>query len=454
MHNRMHDWSYNLGFTESAWNMQRDNAGKGGLGNDPELGYAQSGAQAGARNNANQGTPPDGVSGYSNMYLWQPLAGSFYAPCVDGDYDMSVIGHEYGHAISNRMAGGPDRGLSGLQAGGMGESWSDLMATEYLQEYGYVPVERRRRRPMGAYVTGNANRGIRNYNFSKSPLNYSNVGYDLTGPQVHADGEIWSATHSDIRSAFMARYGAGDAATQRSCADGRDAPSTACPGNRRWIQLVFDAWLLMPSGAVSMVDARNAMLAADLLRFGGANQDLLWNGFADRGLGKDALVRRAATTTSRRRRSTRPTATPRPCGSRPTDEDGRPVAGAKLFVGEYTARSTPVADTDPATPLPDQFRIDARRDDLHGDGARAWPRRRSASTAKPGQIRDLPVALLTNLASTPGRRHDHRRGRRRPGHGRRRRGLDGHHGRRSRPRRRRRSPSTSPVVARWSARSR
>ena len=29
MHNRMHDWSYHLGFTEATWNMQRDNFGLG-----------------------------------------------------------------------------------------------------------------------------------------------------------------------------------------------------------------------------------------------------------------------------------------------------------------------------------------------------------------------------------------------------------------------------------------
>ncbi|GAA4118160.1 hypothetical protein GCM10022415_16720 [Knoellia locipacati] len=396
MHNRMHDWSYKLGFTETAWNFQRDNAGKGGLGNDPVLGYSQSGAQSGSRNNANFGTPPEGVSGYSNMYLWQPLAGSFYAPCVDGDYDMSVIGHEYGHGISNRMAGGPNNGLSGLQAGAMGESWSDLMATEYLQEWGYVPVSATAT-PMGAYVTGNENRGIRNYNFSKSPLNYSNVGYDLTGPQVHADGEIWSATHGDIRSAFMARYGTGDAATQRSCATG-DTPVTACPGNRRWMQLVFDAWLLMPSGSVSMVDARNAMLAADLLRFGGANQDLLWNGFAGRGLGQGA--------SSVNSNDSNPTPSftsaygdPATLRFNPTDEDGRPVAGAQLFVGEYTARSTPVADTDPATDLADTFSI------LPGERtytvlAAGKGQTRVSFTAKPRQTRDMPVKLLTNLASS------------------------------------------------------
>ena len=48
---------------------------------------------------------------------------------------MTVIGHEYTHAISNRMVAGPDAGLSGAQAGAMGESWSDLMAAmEYLAE--------------------------------------------------------------------------------------------------------------------------------------------------------------------------------------------------------------------------------------------------------------------------------------------------------------------------------
>ena len=51
------------------------------------------------------------------MYLWQPIPATFYGPCVDGDYDMSVIAHEYGHLVSNRMVAGPNAGLSGNQAG-------------------------------------------------------------------------------------------------------------------------------------------------------------------------------------------------------------------------------------------------------------------------------------------------------------------------------------------------
>ena len=56
----MHDWAYDLGFTETAFNMQVDNFGKGGAPGDPELGNAQGGALTGGmptytgRDNANQ----------------------------------------------------------------------------------------------------------------------------------------------------------------------------------------------------------------------------------------------------------------------------------------------------------------------------------------------------------------------------------------------------------------
>ena len=45
--------------------------------------------------------------------------------------------------------------------------------------------------------------------------------------------------------------------------------------------------LLMPIDP-SMVVARDAILAADLMRFGGANQKELWLGFARSGFGKNA----------------------------------------------------------------------------------------------------------------------------------------------------------------------
>jgi extracellular elastinolytic metalloproteinase len=372
MHNRMHDWSYHLGFTEDAWNMQRSNFGNAGAENDPVIGNAQAGAASGGfpsylgRDNANMITLPDGVSPITNMYLWQPLASAFYAPCVDGDYDMAVIGHEYGHAIENRMIGkGGNR--SGHHAGAMGESSGDLLAVEYLNEYGFVPVDGENPFSVGAYATGNKERGIRNYAMNRpqaggfpapgvvpatNPLAFGAMGYDLTGPQVHADGEIWSATNHDIRAALVAKYDAafpsGDRALQLECAEGR-RQADQCPGNRRWIQLMFDAYLLMPV-APSMLQARDAYLAADLLRFGGANQSELWLAFARRGMGAGAASSNALTEGD---------ADPLPDHASPrhgsaavtfraVDETGAPVR-ARIYVGHFEARVSPVADTDPAT---------------------------------------------------------------------------------------------------------
>jgi extracellular elastinolytic metalloproteinase len=401
-HNRMHDWAYRLGFTETTWNAQQDNFGRGEKGGDPEQGNAQAGGIVGgppqfqSRDNANQITPPDGQAPVTNMYLWQPIAGAFYAPCVDGDFDMSVIGHEYTHLISNRMVAGPDERLLGLQANAMGESWSDLVAMEILNEYGSVPVGGESPFAIGAYVTQDPVAGIRNYNMSDSPLTYGDVGYDLVGPQVHADGEIWSATNFDIRTAMNQRYGSGNAASQVACADGR-AAATECPGNRRWVQLVFDAWPLLAVGNVTMLDARDALLAADAMRFGGANQDLLWNAFARRGFGENA------TSTGS------PDSEPIPnfesplhdeatVRFRPVGSDGGGPVKAELFVGHYEARATPIADTDPATAVGDRFRTVPGTVEflVRADG---FGMARVDASFAAGEVRNLAVQLGPNLAS-------------------------------------------------------
>ncbi|MCI0687068.1 MAG: M36 family metallopeptidase [Sporichthyaceae bacterium] len=401
-HNRMHDWSYHLGFTEALWNLQKDNFGMGGLGNDVEQGNAQAGGVTGgpasgfaARDNANQITPGDGIAPTTNMYLWQPIAGAFYARCVDGDYDMSVIAHEYGHAITNRMLNGPDAGFSSPQ--GMSESWSDLVAMEYLTEHGYAPPGIRAF-TIGEYVTTDPVAGIRNYNMSNSPLNYSSIDYDFVGLQVHASGETWSATNFDIRSAMIARYGAGTPALQKSCANGL-TPVTSCPGNRRWAQIMFDSFPLMAFSPVSMVDSRNAMLAADLIRFGGANQDILWNAFAQRGLG-EAAASNGAGDVNPTPGFTSPFANEAAVTFKPVDENDAIVSGAKLFVGHYQARAVAVADTDAATPLTDQVQLVPGTYDLIAQAPGHGHARVASFTVKAGQVRDLQVKLRTNLASS------------------------------------------------------
>jgi extracellular elastinolytic metalloproteinase len=397
MHNRMHDWTYHLGFTEATWNMQDDNLRPGGLADDPEQGNAQAGGISGgpptfaARNNANQITPPDGEAPITNMYLWQPIAGSFYAPCVDGDYDMSVIAHEYGHAVTNRMIAGPDAGLSSPQ--GMSESWSDQLAMEYLYEHGYQKTY-----TIGQYVTSDPNAGIRNYNMSRNPqLTYGSVDYDMVGLQVHASGELWTATNFDIRKAMIAKYGAGSPALQKSCANGR-TPVTSCPGNRRWIQLVFDSFLLMANSANSMLDARDALIGADLVRFGGANQALIWNAFARRGLGQNALSNGAADADPRPD-FTSPYAREATVTFRPVDERGEPVANAKLFAGDYQARAVPIADTDPATALPDTVALVPGSYRFIASAPGHGHARVGETSYYPGQKRTLSVRMPANLAS-------------------------------------------------------
>jgi extracellular elastinolytic metalloproteinase len=400
MHNRMHDWSYHLGFTEETWNLQNDNFGRGGLGGDREQGNAQAGGVSGgppdfeARDNANQITGPDGVAPITNMYLWQPIAGGFYAPCVDGDFDMTVIAHEYTHAITNRMVAGPNAGLDSPQ--GMSESWSDLAGVEYLAEHGYAPSGIRAS-TIGEYVTSDPVAGIRNYNMSASPLNYSGIDYDFVGLQVHASGEVWSATNFDIRREMLRRYGAGTRALQKSCANG-ETPVTACPGNRRWMQLVFDSFLLMAASEVSMVDSRDALLAADVLRFGGANQALLWNAFAKRGLGEGAASNGAGDPDPVPSFAS-PHANEATVTFRPVGEDGAIVPGARLFVGRYQARAVPVADTVPGTALTDKVRLVPGTYQLIAQAPGRGHVRVGPITLRAGQVRDLPVKMRVNLAA-------------------------------------------------------
>ncbi len=397
MHNRMHDFSYKLGFTEVNRNMQVNNFGLGGNQNDPEQANAQSGARSTTltRNNANQSTPNDGSPGTTNMYLWQPVAGSFYAPCVDGDYDMSVIGHEYTHAISNRMVSG---GLSGTQAGSMGESWSDLVATEYLHEYNLVPAGQTLT-VVGEYATGNDVRGIRNYDIAKSPLNYSNFGFDLVGAEVHTDGEIWNATQWEVRQAFINRYGAGTPAINASCADGL-TPLTDCPGNRRWLQTMFDAWLLMPRAA-TFVSARDAMLAADLVRTGGANTDLMWDAFARRGLGLGAAATSGSDTAPKPSFTTTTTnnATVRfvPAGQASS------ATSFQVYVGDYQARSRAAVTYNPAVAGSDTISIAAGTYNLFVK-APGFGLTRMTATFTAGQHADYVVEAAAQPGSVGERR--------------------------------------------------
>ncbi len=182
--NIMHDFSYGLGFTETARNFQTNNFGRGGIGNDSVRAEAQDGS---GTNNANFATPPDGQRPRMQQYL-------FTAPNPDRDSSMDgdVVFHEYGHGISNRLIGNGSTGLSGTQSGAMGEGWSDYWAIT-INNDGAV----------GEYVdrTTQTASGARLTPFRPTTVHDSYADVGAGGFQVHRDGEVWAATLWDLRTA-------------------------------------------------------------------------------------------------------------------------------------------------------------------------------------------------------------------------------------------------------------
>jgi hypothetical protein len=301
----------------------------------------------------------------------------------------------------------------------MGESAGDLMAMSYLNDWRNTDSTL-----VGDWATSNDEHGIRNYDMAFpssggypqpgrypeiNPLNFGAVGYDITGPQVHADGEIWSATNHDLRELFLQRYPSRGARTDRECVEGR-RPAEQCSGARRWIQIMFDSFLIMPTRP-TFLDARDAQLAADMVRFGGANQDILWLGFARRGFGENAL------TTDANDSEPRPDfESPRANEATVTFEavakdEGRQPVPARIYVGHYEARVSPIADTDPATAgdTPATGHLDNVARFVPGERGGAYDFVANApgyghvrfrlSNLRPGENRRVRLELPTNWAS-------------------------------------------------------
>ena len=206
-----HDYLYSIGFTESMWNFQFDNFGKGGTGGDGIIAEVQDGS---GTDNANMGTGDDGNSPRMQMYLFTD--GGFRRS--DGDFDWDVIAHEHYHGVSNRSAG---KGLTSClgtplvgEAGGMGEGWSDFIASSLTDDDNE-----------GEHVTGNQDAGIRrvpytNYRYSYGSINNQNLNVrknantDIIGPdgnaggipfEVHDIGEVWAGVLWDMRELMIVK---------------------------------------------------------------------------------------------------------------------------------------------------------------------------------------------------------------------------------------------------------
>jgi len=265
--NLIHDIFYEYGFDEVSGNFQENNFGNGGLGDDAVQANAQDGS---GYNNANFATPPDGQRPRMRMYLWNQVT-----PMLDGDLDNGIIIHEYAHGISNRLVGGPGNSncMGGGQAGGMGEGHGDCFSLFFRWRPNY---NRNSVFGMGEYAAG---RGIRlypyAYNMTTNPQTYSYInGGQYSG--VHAKGCAWCSFLYDVYLDFTEKYGYDD-----DWYHGRG-------GNNVLLQLVVDSFKLGPCNP-TFVDTRDAMILADELNNSGAYFCDLWNAFARRGLGVNAV---------------------------------------------------------------------------------------------------------------------------------------------------------------------
>ena len=288
--NWYHDRLSLLGFDEAAGNFQQTNFSGMGLGNDRVLAEGQ---DSSSTDNSNFATPPDGQSGRAQMFR-------FIGPTVDrdGSLDSEVLIHELTHGTSNRLIGNA-AGLVWDPGAGLGEGWSDFYALSLLNNTN--ADDPNGNYALGAYTaykifgittfTDNYLYGSRRFPYSTNnsinPLTWADVddytnnlsggiapdpiGNNIGGAQeVHNTGEVWALTLWEVRARVIA-------------ANGGDVPT----GNQKMLQLVTDAMKMTPNNP-TYTDARDAIIDADCATNACANEQSIWDGFADRGLGYGA----------------------------------------------------------------------------------------------------------------------------------------------------------------------
>ncbi|KAJ3094244.1 hypothetical protein HDU97_008324, partial [Phlyctochytrium planicorne] len=266
--NAYHDTTYRYGFDEKSSNFQKDNVGRGGLGNDAVQAAVQS---ADGTNNANFATPPDGTPGRMRMYIF-----TLTTPKRDGDVDNGVIEHELTHGLSNRLTGGNGNAncLGTTQSRGMGEGWSDTFAWWATMK---ASDTRATDRTTGSYVI-NKPEGIRQYPYSTSVTTNKHKYSDLAvTSEVHDVGEIWSTMLYEVYWNMVDKAGFNP--------DIND--STSDKGNVRFMKNFVDGLKLQPCNP-SFLTARDAIIKADKANNGGKFVCDIWKGFAKRGMGANA----------------------------------------------------------------------------------------------------------------------------------------------------------------------
>jgi hypothetical protein len=212
----------------------------------------------------------------------------------DGTIDGTIVAHEWGHHVSNRLIGDAS-GLSNQQGGGMGEGWSDFFALLMTVRPGDNLAACF---AVGAYaLSGNVIPtnayyfAIRRYPFStdmtKNPLTFRHIangqalpaGPPLNGDpsgannaEVHATGEVWCTMLWECYAALLGDTGR----LTFDQAQGR-------------MKLYLIGGLELTPNAPTFVEARDAILAAALAN-DPADFALMAQAFARRGMGTGAVA--------------------------------------------------------------------------------------------------------------------------------------------------------------------
>jgi extracellular elastinolytic metalloproteinase len=274
--NTVHDVQYQYGFNEAAGNFQEINAaGTGGRGGD----NVTLRVQATGNCNANFATPADGTNPTMNMFLCN--RGN---PQRDGDFDAGVIIHEYGHGISTRQIGGPSRAcrLTGQQQAG--EGWSDWLGLVYTARTG---------------DTGPQVRGTGSYLFNMNPLTgtirdlpYStnnavnNWTYEsaITAGLPHGVGSRWAQAIWEVYWNLVNARG-----FEQDLINFDGPMETA--GNKRALFYINEGFKNTRCGAQgpNFLNNRDGILQVAMSNYGGQDVCLIWDAFADFGLGTNAV---------------------------------------------------------------------------------------------------------------------------------------------------------------------
>ncbi|NNE30956.1 MAG: T9SS type A sorting domain-containing protein [Winogradskyella sp.] len=204
----------------------------------------------------------------------------------DGDLDQGIIAHEYAHGISNRLVGG--RKVVGCLIGAgaakeeqMGEGWSDFFGLITTHNMALNPNSTDPR-GIGTYVQFQTTDGpgIRPAPYSTDfAINDYTYG-DIADPALtvpHGVGFVWSTMLWDLYWAFVDEYGYDPDIYYGS------------GGNNMVMQLVMDGMKLIPCAEVGFVEGRDSIIAADAAINGGANECLIRQVFATRGVGALAV---------------------------------------------------------------------------------------------------------------------------------------------------------------------